>query len=73
MTTLVKMKRHLTERFTRSFRDAPPAVRKAFDKQSRLLLQNPRHPSVKGDKIMMSLTTSGRRASTAVGASISKL
>ena len=44
------MKRYLTERFLRSYRDAPPAVQKAFDKQSRLLLENLQHPSLHAKK-----------------------
>ena len=44
------MKRQLTERFRRSFVAAPRVVQKAFDKQSRLLLQNMRHPSLRVKK-----------------------
>jgi len=44
------MKRQLTDRFLRSFRAAPPAVQKAFDKQSRLLLENLNHPSLHAKK-----------------------
>ncbi len=44
------MKRQLTDRFLRSFRDAPPAVHKAFDKQSRMLLENLKHPSLRAKK-----------------------
>ena len=44
------MKRHLTERFRRSFVAAPLIVQKAFDKQSRLLLENMRHPSLRVKK-----------------------
>jgi hypothetical protein len=36
------MKRQLTDRFVRSFRTAPPEVRKAFDKQCRLLGSYPK-------------------------------
>jgi mRNA-degrading endonuclease RelE of RelBE toxin-antitoxin system len=35
-----------SKRFDRSLRDAPPAVQRAFWKQSELLLLNPRHPSL---------------------------
>ena len=44
------MKRQLTDRFVRSFRTAPPEVRKAFDKQCRLLLENLNHPSLHAKK-----------------------
>jgi hypothetical protein len=44
------MKRQLTDRFVRSFRAAPPGVRKAFDKQCRLLLENLNHPSLHAKK-----------------------
>lgn len=44
------MKRRLTERFRRSYLDAPPTIQKAFDKQSRLLLENLRHPSLRAKK-----------------------
>ncbi len=44
------MKRLLTERFSRSYRDAPRTVQKAFDKQSSLLLENIRHPSLRTKK-----------------------
>ena len=44
------MKRQLTERFRLSFCDAPIAVQKAFDKQSRLLLENMRRPSLRVKK-----------------------
>ena len=44
------MKRELTATFVRSFRSAPRSVQKAFDKQSRLLLQNMRHPSLRAKK-----------------------
>jgi hypothetical protein len=36
--------------FARSFRKAPDAIRQAFDKQSLLLLQNLRHPSLHAKK-----------------------
>lgn len=44
------MKRQLTERFRRSFVAAPQTAQKAFDKQSRLLLENMRHPSLRVKK-----------------------
>lgn len=44
------MKRQVTERFIRSYRDAPRTVQKTFDKQSRLLLDNFRHPSLRTKK-----------------------
>jgi mRNA-degrading endonuclease RelE of RelBE toxin-antitoxin system len=45
------MKRHYTERFNRSYAEAPPTVRRAFSKQVELLLQNLRHPSLRAKKI----------------------
>ena len=44
------MKRRLTERFRRSYGAAPPLVQEAFDKQSRLLLENFRYPSLQVKK-----------------------
>jgi mRNA-degrading endonuclease RelE of RelBE toxin-antitoxin system len=44
------MKLDYTERFIRSLEDAPPQVQKAFYKQSVLLLQNLRHPSLRAKK-----------------------
>ena len=37
-------------RFERSYAKAPQQVQRAFDKQSLLLLQNPRHPSLHAKK-----------------------
>jgi mRNA-degrading endonuclease RelE of RelBE toxin-antitoxin system len=39
-----------TPHFTRSYEKAPPAIRRAFDKQSLLLLENLRHPSLHAKK-----------------------
>ena len=36
--------------FLKQYDDAPPQVRKAFDKQAKLLLQNLRHPSLQAKK-----------------------
>jgi hypothetical protein len=36
--------------FTRSYKKAPPAIQQAFHKQSLLLLQNLRHPSLHAKK-----------------------
>ena len=36
--------------FSRSYRKAPAAVQRAFDKQSFLLLQNLHHPSLRAKK-----------------------
>jgi mRNA-degrading endonuclease RelE of RelBE toxin-antitoxin system len=36
--------------FARSYRKAPDAIQQAFDKQSLLLLQNLRHPSLHAKK-----------------------
>jgi mRNA interferase RelE/StbE len=38
------------ERFIKSLESAPPEIQKAFYKQSRLLLQNLRHPSLQSKK-----------------------
>ena len=39
-----------TERFLRSYGDASPLVRKAFQKQVKLLLENLQHPSLRAKK-----------------------
>ena len=39
-----------TDRFRRSYRDAPPVIQQAFDKQVRLLVANLRHPSLRAKK-----------------------
>jgi plasmid maintenance system killer protein len=44
----MKLKR--TARFERNYSRAPLQVQRAFDKQSLLLLQNPRHPSLRAKK-----------------------
>jgi len=44
------MKRQLTAAAVQDYIDAPPAVRKAFDKQAKLLLENLRHPSLRAKK-----------------------
>lgn len=44
------MKLDYAERFIKSFEDAPPLIQKAFYKQSRLLLENLRHPSLRAKK-----------------------
>lgn len=44
------MRLQLTNRFLRSFREAPDGVRKAFSKQSLLLVQNLSHPSLRAKK-----------------------
>ena len=44
------MKRQVTERFLKSFRNAPPAVQKAFNKQAKLLVENLNHPSLHAKK-----------------------
>lgn len=44
------MKILFSPRFRRQYRDAPIGVRKAFDKQARLLVQNLRHPSLRAKK-----------------------
>jgi mRNA-degrading endonuclease RelE of RelBE toxin-antitoxin system len=44
------MKLDYAERFIKSLEDAPPPIQKAFYKQSRLLLENLRHPSLRTKK-----------------------
>lgn len=39
-----------TERFLKSLEDAPPQIQRAVDKQTRLLLENLRHPSLRAKK-----------------------
>lgn len=42
------MRVHRTARLERAYAEAPPAVRRAFDKQLRLLLDHgPRYPSLR--------------------------
>ena len=44
------MKIQLTERLRKSYAGAPPGVRRAFDKQVRLLACDLRHPSLRAKK-----------------------
>jgi hypothetical protein len=44
------MKVELTAAALRDYIDAAPAVQKAFDKQTRLLIDNLRHPSLRAKK-----------------------
>lgn len=44
------MKFDFSPHFTRSYKKAPPAIQRAFDKQSLLLLQDLRHPSLRAKK-----------------------
>jgi mRNA interferase RelE/StbE len=39
-----------SERFRRSYRDAPPAIQKAFDRKAELLSGNLLHPSLHAKK-----------------------
>ena len=41
---------HYTQRALKSYEAAPPHIQKAFDKQTRLLLTNLRHPSLRAKK-----------------------
>jgi len=41
------MKVEFSPHFLRSYRKAPALVQRAFDKQSVLLLEDPRHPSLR--------------------------
>jgi hypothetical protein len=45
------MRRQLTDTALKSYLAAPLAIQKAFDKQTALLVQNPRHPSLRAKKI----------------------
>lgn len=44
------MKLRYSRHFLEQYAAAPPAVRRAFDKQSKFLLQNLRHPSLRAKK-----------------------
>ena len=44
------MRAGLTAAALRDYIDAEPAVQRAFDKQTRLLLENLRHPSLRSKK-----------------------
>jgi hypothetical protein len=44
------MRLHYTERFNRSYENAPTRIRKAFDKQAAYLEANLRHPSLRAKK-----------------------
>ena len=44
------MKLQWTSHFVRAYGRAPIEIQRAFDKQSLLLLQNPRHPSLRVKK-----------------------
>ncbi|HEV8385850.1 MAG TPA: hypothetical protein VGQ11_13340 [Candidatus Acidoferrales bacterium] len=44
------MRIYYSDRFRRSYLAAPSAIQNAFDKQVQLLLQNPRHPSLRVKK-----------------------
>ena len=41
------MRHRRTLKFDQAYADAPPEVRRTFDKQLKLLLQNWRHPSLR--------------------------
>jgi hypothetical protein len=49
------MNLRLSQRFLQSYRRAPAPVQRAFDKQSHLLAQNLRHPSLRAKKYDESL------------------
>ncbi|MBZ5625777.1 MAG: hypothetical protein LAQ69_44865 [Acidobacteriia bacterium] len=44
------MRLDFTPHFTRSYTKAPAHIQRAFDKQSALLIQNLRHPSLRAKK-----------------------
>lgn len=60
------MRRILTPTAVKNYTEAPLAIRKAFDKQTKFLVNNLNHPSLHAKK-QMKLITFGRLASTAVG------
>ena len=45
------MNRRLTQSADESYQAAPSRIKKAFDKQARLLVENLRHPSLRAKKI----------------------
>ena len=45
------MNRRLTQSADESYQAAPGRIKKAFDKQARLLVENLRHPSLRAKKI----------------------
>ena len=45
------MRHQLTERAAQDYEEARPAVQKAFDKQTKFLINNLRHPSIQAKKI----------------------
>jgi hypothetical protein len=44
------MRLHYTERFRRSYAEAPPNVQRAFDRRALLLVKNLRYPSLRAKK-----------------------
>ena len=46
-----------TAHFNRAYNDAPKPIQEAFDKQSLLMLQNLRHPSLTGGSTFESSAT----------------
>ena len=44
------MRLHYTERFRKSYQDAPPNIQRAFDRRVKLLIANLRHPSLRAKK-----------------------
>jgi len=44
------MRLRYSQHFLRSYQKAPAQVRKSFDKQARLLIQDMRHPSLRAKK-----------------------
>lgn len=41
---------YYTERFLRSYKNAPPVVQQSFDRRASLLIKNLRHPSLRAKK-----------------------
>lgn len=44
------MRLHYTERFRRSYAEAPDRIQRAFDRRVELLVRNLRHPSLRAKK-----------------------
>src|ERR1035437_1986535 len=65
------MKVSFSERSLRSFRDAPVDIQRAILKQTRLLVRNLHHPSLRAKKYSQS-ETSGKLVSARIGGSISR-
>ena len=66
------MKLNYSPHFLRNYSKAPADIQRAFEKQALLLVENPRHPSLRTKKYDES-AASGRPALPGVGVSTSQL